>query len=105
MHLEDCPHKMNAAVPQFLGHIPIYEEGALISAVLRKNVAGNFRQDFSQKVHGGHTFIVMGIKRFPITSQALFLSDLEGVVHSRFLLYNHLMYPNIHGTWWYYLCG
>ena len=76
------------SVPQFLGHIPIYEEGTLISAVLCKNLAGNFRQEFSQKIRGGHTFIVMGKKRFPITSQALFLSDLEGVIHPR-LLYNH----------------
>ena len=74
------------SVPQFLGHIPIYEEGALISAMLCKNVAGNFRQEFSQKIGGVHTFIVMRKKRFSITSQALFLSDLEGVIHSRFTL-------------------
>ena len=53
MHLEDCPHKMHAVCPPDLGHnIPVYEEGALISAVtvvICKNVAGNFRQVFSQK--------------------------------------------------------
>ena len=49
-------------VPQFLGHIPIYEEGALISAVLCKNVAGIFRQEISQKIRGGHTSMVMGKK-------------------------------------------
>ena len=38
------------SVPQFLGHIPIYEEGALISAaVVCKNVAGNSVNNFPRK--------------------------------------------------------
>ena len=48
-----------------------------------------------------------GKKRFPVTSQALFLSDLEGVIHSRIFLYNHplllfvvfLRRPGIYQHW------
>ena len=47
--------------------------------MLPKSSAKNFPRNC-----GGHTFIaMMKKKRFPITSQALFLSDLEGVMHSR----------------------
>ena len=38
------------------------------------------------EIRGGHTFIVMEKKSIPNTSQALFLSDLEGVIHFRFTL-------------------
>ena len=93
MHLEDCPHtRRMPSVPQFLGHnIPIYEEGELISAVtaVMRECFRKFPPRIFPVIRDGHTFIVMEKKRFQFTSQALFLSDLEGVIHSRFLLYNY----------------
>ena len=89
MHLEDCPHKMHAVCPPVLGHnIPIYEEGALISAVtaVMQECCRKFSPRIFPEIRGGHTNIVVKKKRFPITLQALFLSDLEGVIHSRFTL-------------------
>ena len=75
------------SVPQFLGHnIPIYEEGALITAVtaVMQECCRKFPPIIFWEIRGGHTFKVMEKKRFAIASQALFLSDLEGVIHSWF---------------------
>ena len=78
MHVEDCPHTRRMPfVPQFLGHnIPIYEEGALISAVtaVMQECCRKFPPRIFPEIHGGcrkfpprifpelrggHTFIVM----------------------------------------------
>ena len=71
------------SVTQLLGQHPdLRRRRRLISAVLSKNVAGKIRQEFSKSIRGGNNFIVMGKKKFPITSQASFLSDLEGVLYT-----------------------
>ena len=66
MHLEDCPHKMHAVCPQVLGHsIPIYEEGALISAVtaVMQECCRKFPPRIFPEIRGGHTSIVIGKKK------------------------------------------
>ena len=63
MHLEDCsnPRRMPSA-PPFLGHnTPIYEEGALISAVtaVMRECCRKFPPRTFPEIDGGHFFIVM----------------------------------------------
>ena len=69
-------HKTNAvcpkSVPQFLGHnTPIYEQGALISAVtaaVMQECCRKFPPRIFPEIHGGHTcIIVMEKKRFLIS--------------------------------------
>ena len=78
---------MHAVCPPVLGHsIPTYEEGALISAVtaVMQECCRKFPPRIFPEIRGGHSSTaVMEKKKFPITLQALFLSDLEGVIHSR----------------------
>ena len=87
--LQNASRGLLPSVPQFLAHnTPIYEEGALISAVteVMRECCRKFPPRIFPEIHDGHIFIVMEKKRFQIISQALFLSDLEGVIHSRFTL-------------------
>ena len=98
VHARACAHggttpkciSRTAAVcpPVFSTQHPIYEEGALISAVteVMRECCRKFRPRIFPEIHDGHIFIVMEKKRFQVISQAFFLSDLEGVIRSRFTL-------------------
>ena len=92
MHLEDFPHKMNAVCPPvFRTQHPDLRRRRIdncrhssYARMLPEISAKNFLRN---SWWGGHTFeVIMEKKRFSNTSQALFLSDLEGVIHSRFTL-------------------
>ena len=89
MHLEDCPHKMNAVCPAVfrtqhpdlrrrrIGFCCHSSYARMLPEISAKNFPRNSWWAY---------FYSDGKKRFPITLQALFLSDLEGVIHSRFTL-------------------
>ena len=98
MHLEDCQHKMHAVCPPVLGHnIPIYEEGALISAVtaVMQECCRQFPPRTFPEIRGGHTNIVMEKNGFQLhcrhcsyrTWKALYTLDL---------VYNHPIYIYIY---------
>ena len=69
-HLEGCLHNERRLSPVVRGHISIYEEAAVISAVLCEIFAGNFEQEFSQKFRSGDIFIAMGKKKFLNTTDS-----------------------------------
>ena len=89
---------MHAVCPPVLGHsIPIYEEGALISAVtaVMQECCRKFPPTIFPEIRGGHTYLVMGKK---------VSNYIAGIVHigperrytlsiysttTLFLLYNH----------------
>ena len=80
MHLEDCPHKMNAVCPPvFRTQHPDLRRRRIDFCCVMHECCRKSPSIIFLEIRGGHTFIEMGKKKFPITSQALFLSDLEGV--------------------------
>ena len=82
------------SVPQFFGHnIPIYEEGALISAVtaVMQECYRKFPPGIFPEIRGGHTFIVMENNGFQLHRRRYSYRTWK-VLYTLDLLYNHPIY-------------
>ena len=80
------------SVPRFLEHnIPIYEEGALISAVteVMQECCRKFPPRIFPEIRGGHTFVVMEKKVFQLHRRHYSYRTWKALYTLVFLLYNH----------------
>ena len=87
IHLEDCSHKTNAVCPPVFRKQHPHLQKSRIAFCCHSSYAR--MPEISAKHFPRNSwwaYFYSEKKRFPITSRALFLSDLEGVIHSRYTL-------------------